>query len=175
MNTKNNKRRQLSRKRIQEALLFFLETKELHQVRVSEICGRAQINRTTFYANFSDIYDLADSIRTQLEKEVSSFFTSDVTNSFSTDIFLKLFQHIAENQLFYKLYFKLGYDNSTTFSFLDNSTLPEGIDEMHLDYHVEFFKSGLNALIKKWLLEGCRNSPLEMCDILLKEYKGRFA
>lgn len=174
MNIKNNKRRQNSRRKIQEALLSFLETKELHQIRVSQICEKANINRTTFYANFTDIYDLADSIRTELEIEVSEFFTSDSQNKFSADVFLRLFRHISENQLFYKLYFKLGYDSCTTFNFLKTCALPEEIESRHLDYHVEFFRSGLNSLVKKWLYEGCKESAEEMCSILLSEYKGRF-
>lgn len=175
MNTKNNKRRLNSRKRIQEAFLSFLESKELHQIKVSEICQSAEINRTTFYANFNDIYDLADSIRKQLEIEVGSFFIPDSVKSFSADDFLQLFRHISENQLFYRIYFKLGYDSKSSFNFFDRYRLPEEITTQHLDYHLEFFKSGLNTIVKKWLSENCSKSPEEMCDILLAEYKGRFS
>ncbi|MBQ7999992.1 MAG: TetR/AcrR family transcriptional regulator [Ruminococcus sp.] len=175
MNVKNNKRRQNSRRKIQEALLFFLESKELHQVRVSEICERAKINRTTFYANFNDIYDLADSIRKQLEQEVDSFFSLQPDKILMPDDFLRLFQHISENRLFYRIYFKLGYDSSDNLGFLGSCRLPEEITVQHLDYHAEFFKSGLNTIVKKWLSENCCKTPQEMCSILLAEYKGRFS
>ena len=44
-----------------------IQTKELNEISVSDICKRAGLNRTTFYANYSDIYGLADTIRERLE------------------------------------------------------------------------------------------------------------
>ena len=41
----------------------------------------------------------------------------------------------------------------------------------HISYHIEFFMAGLNAIIKKWLYHGCKESPEEMNQILIDEYK----
>lgn len=41
------------------------------------------------------------------------------------------------------------------------------------EYHIEFFKTGLNAIIKKWLNNGCAESPEEIEEILKSEYKNR--
>ena len=41
----------------------------------------------------------------------------------------------------------------------------------HLEYHVTFFKQGLNAIIKRWLYYGCQESPEEINSILEEEYK----
>lgn len=40
-----------------------------------------------------------------------------------------------------------------------------------MEYHVEFFKSGLTAIIKKCLYNGCKESPEEMIQILKDEHK----
>ncbi len=40
-----------------------------------------------------------------------------------------------------------------------------------MDYHVEFHKAGLNAIIKKWLNGGCVETPEEMEGILKSEYR----
>ena len=40
-----------------------------------------------------------------------------------------------------------------------------------MDYHIEFFKAGITAIIKKWLNSGCVESPEEINDILISEYK----
>ena len=42
-----------------------------------------------------------------------------------------------------------------------------------IDYHMEFFKSGLTKMIKLWLQNGCRETPEEMFEILKSEYRGR--
>ena len=42
-----------------------------------------------------------------------------------------------------------------------------------IDYHMEFFKAGLNAIIKKWLNNGCKESPKEIESILKSEYSNK--
>ena len=63
MNTPNNKRKKESIRRIEKVFIDLLQTKKLNEIRVSDICKEAKINRTTFYANYTDIYGLADTIR----------------------------------------------------------------------------------------------------------------
>ena len=67
MNTKNNRRKRASMQKIEQVLVELLQTKELNQISVSDICKRAGLNRSTFYANYVDIYGLADAIREKLE------------------------------------------------------------------------------------------------------------
>jgi hypothetical protein len=43
----------------------------------------------------------------------------------------------------------------------------------NLNYHIEFFRNGLNAIIKLWLAGGCKESPEEMAEVLKMEYRGR--
>lgn len=43
-------------------------------------------------------------------------------------------------------------------------------DMRYVDYHIEFFKNGLNAVLKKWLNNDCRESPEEIADIIKSEY-----
>ncbi|WP_343246888.1 TetR-like C-terminal domain-containing protein [Diplocloster hominis] len=46
-------------------------------------------------------------------------------------------------------------------------------DNQHIEYHVEFFRNGLNAIVKMWLAGGCKESPEEMEKIIRSEYQGR--
>ena len=68
MNTKNNKRRRDSIEKIQRAFVNMLQEKEISRISVTDICKETGLNRSTFYANFLDVYDLADKIRENLEK-----------------------------------------------------------------------------------------------------------
>lgn len=43
----------------------------------------------------------------------------------------------------------------------------------NMEYHIEFFKAGMSAIIKKWLLNNYKESPEEMIEILDSEYKGK--
>ena len=110
MNTKNNRRKRDSVQKMEQVLIELLQTKELHQISVSDLCKRAGLNRSTFYANYVDIYELADRLREKLEDEVAALYQNEVKQGFNSNDYLKLFRHIAQNQIFYRTYFKLGYD-----------------------------------------------------------------
>lgn len=69
MNTSNNKRKRVSQEKIEKIFLQMIQTKEISEIRISEICKQAKINRTTFYANYIDIYDLADKVRERMMYE----------------------------------------------------------------------------------------------------------
>ena len=55
MNTKNNRRRRESVKQIESAFIELLQTKELNEITVCEICKQSKLNRSTFYDNYTDI------------------------------------------------------------------------------------------------------------------------
>ncbi len=175
MNTKNNRRRRASMEKIEKVFMELLQSKELNQITVSDICKRAGLNRSTFYANYADIYALADKIREWLEGEVRRLYEGENMSMENDSNFLKLFCHIKENQLFYKTYFKLGYDSGHQVDFYDFDKAGKYFDNKYSEYHIEFFKCGFNAIVKMWLSGGCKETPEEMTEILIREYRDRIA
>lgn len=172
MNTKNNRRRKQSQEKIERAFIELLQTRSLGEISVSELIKTTGLNRSTFYANYIDIYDLADKTRGILESEFTSLFADyDYFNDRSGA--LKMFQHIRENQLFYNTYFKLCYDDRHLITTYDPRRAEQEHMESNLRYHIEFFRNGLNAIIKLWLANGCRETPEEMAEVLKLEYRGR--
>lgn len=47
------------------------------------------------------------------------------------------------------------------------------LNSQYIDYHIEFFKAGLNAIVRKWLENGCKENPEEINQILKDEYKNK--
>ena len=169
MNVSNNKRRRASREKMERVFIEELQTRQIAEISVSDICKKTGLNRSTFYANYQDIYDLADKIREKLEEEVAALYGSDIYNNCGND-YLRLFRHIKDNQIFYKTYFALGYDRRP----VDLGLLaPEKwvFPEEQLPYHIAFHQAGLNAVIKKWLASGCREEPEIMVKIIEDEYR----
>ncbi|MBQ7095423.1 MAG: TetR/AcrR family transcriptional regulator C-terminal domain-containing protein [Clostridia bacterium] len=172
MNTKNNKRRRESQEKIEKAFIMLLQEKELKEITVSDLIKKAELNRSTFYANFLDIYDLADKTREKLEHEFSDLFADyDYFNEESGALIM--FRHIKENPIFYKTYFKLCYEDQHLVSYYDPKRAEQELDNVAIKYHVEFFRNGLNAIIKMWLAGGCKESPEEMAAVIKSEYRGR--
>lgn len=173
MNTKNNKRRRESIAKIEKTFVEMLQTKELSEITVSDICKKCELNRSTFYANYLDVYDLADKIKTELEEQVMALYGPDASPDTIGHDYLRLFRHMQENQLFYKTYFKLGYDEHHPVKLYDMARASQAFDGRYIDYHITFFRSGFNAIVKMWLANGCLETPEEMEEIIRSEYRGR--
>lgn len=170
MNTANNKRRRESKKRIENALVKLLQQHELNQISVTEICKIAEVNRTTFYANYIDIFDLADAVQKSMEEDVLGLYHEEMAKGQGSNDFLKLFRHIKENPIFYKIYFKLNVGGKFRFAGYDMEQAMSRYGNQYIDYHIEFFGNGLNAVIKKWLENDCRETPEEIFSIIQTEY-----
>lgn len=168
MNVKNNKRRKESITKIEKSFVNMLQTKEINQISVTDICKDTGLNRSTFYANFIDIYDLADKLGQKLEQDFGAHFRNNEDRTALT-----MFRHIYENQLFYKTYFKLGYHETHNAYVFDIDRAQSDFGNKHIKYHIEFFRNGINAIIKMWLEGGCKETPEEMAEILKSEYTNR--
>ena len=82
MNTPNNARSILSKSKIKQAFVNLLESKNLSDITIGNICDKAGINRTTFYAHFSSLTDLFKALESELYSVSPSEFDgecSDVT------------------------------------------------------------------------------------------------
>jgi len=171
MNTVNNKRRRDSVDKIEKVFLELIQTKRIEQISVTDICKKANLNRTTFYSNYIDIYDLADKIRIKMINDFLDIYDEECNSKTHSYDFSKLFNHIKENQIFYKTYFKLGFDLMDDNFLLDRDDFINWYGTDYLgEYHVAFFKAGLNAIIKKWLENGC----IEECDVMVNVIKSEY-
>lgn len=173
MNKPNNKRRKISQEKIEKAFVNLVQEKEIKEISVTEICKIAKLNRSTFYANYLDIYDLADKVLEKIEDNVFSLYEFERETKNNSNDFLKLFRHIKDNQIFYKTYFKLNRDKHFIIKEYDTNLSKIMYDDKYIDYHMEFFRAGLNAIVKKWLYSDCKESPEEINKILKDEYKNK--
>ena len=175
VNKANNARNQKSKDAIRKAYLnLVISRDDISSITVSDVCKKAGINRTTFYAHYMDMDDLVDSIYEWMMSEFLNVFNDEVESKHHSFNFLKLFRNIKENQIFYRLYFKLGFDFKEIFLKNGESFDIEGSyfkDISHIDYHIEFFSSGITAIIQKWLARGCEESPETIAQILVDEYQ----
>lgn len=145
MNTKNNKRHQETAESINKAFVSLLQDKELREITVTDICKLADIDRSTFYAHYEDVSDLANTYAAQIEKKVAD-------QPHIEDDFSWLFEYIKENPETFKIYFKLGVCQATA------------------DYKSIFFRNGVYSVIKMWFEDGCVDSPEQMATIVKREY-----
>ena len=149
MNIKNNQRHKETINGIDAAFVSLLNEKELKDISVSELCERAEINRSTFYDNYTDIFALANAYAERIEKSVAEQPHTDGE-------FAWIFEHIRANADVFTIYFKLGMSKKSA------------------DYKELFFRNGVYAVAKMWFEGGCVESPEQMGEIIKREYKKAF-
>ena len=172
MNTPNNKRKRDSQEKIEKTFLQLIQKKNITEISVSTICEMAKLNRSTFYANYIDVYDLVDKVKNRMAEEFAEFQISN-NSAQNPSGYLNMFKHIKENQIFYKTYFKLEDISISPITQYNTEMAKIFYNNEYIDYHIEFFRAGLNAIIKKWLNNNCKETPEEMVKIITSEYKNK--
>ena len=88
-----------------DALINLLKEKTFEEIKVSDICQKALVNRSTFYAHFNDKYELfmslINSLKESLQKELKSIEETNLK-----DYYLKMIEvflnHIEGKEQIYK-------------------------------------------------------------------------
>ncbi len=62
----------ITKKMIEDALVKLLKTNNLDEITVKELCFEAKVNRSTFYNNFYDIYDVYDTISEEISNQIEN-------------------------------------------------------------------------------------------------------
>lgn len=93
-------------KALYEALIYLLKEKEYEEIKVSDLCQKALINRSTFYAHFNDKYDLLDSFLKDLKQSLIEELEENKKIGNIREYYLELIKvfinHIDNNKDTYK-------------------------------------------------------------------------
>ena len=82
-----------TRQSIINAFIELRSHKELERITIKELCEKAQINKSTFYAHYQDIYHLSDTLETEVVVSIMENLTHpervlDDTAFFSRELFM---------------------------------------------------------------------------------------
>ena len=79
---KTDARVRYTRRVIKESLLRLLEDRPVNRITVKEVCEAAQINRATFYAHFTDCFDVLN----QMENDLLADFERSLSFASVVDV-----------------------------------------------------------------------------------------
>jgi len=168
---KEDRRIRKTKRALREGLAELLTEKSIQSITVRELTDKADIHRSTFYANFTDIYDLYSSIENAVLQEVREVFSENYTVD-SKVFFEILFKYISENRQVCRMF--LGKNVSPTFYSRLTDLLKEAYlicwrkeygftgKAEELEWYVHFYLSGSLAVVGKWADEGFNFSPEEL-------------
>ena len=171
---KQNRKTQYTQMVLRDALMELMEQKPISQITVKELCAKADINRTTFYAHYSDPNDLLHTIEADVLLSVSKAVSSlhcPIDNSSILQVFQELLQYIADNNkhiqillsergdvYFPKELFTMIYEKCELMALAPPSSTKE--------FYFIFVLNGSIGLIQHWLKSGLTKSTKEMAEII---------
>lgn len=112
-----------TKKSIYEGLLQLMKDKSFEEIKVSEICQAAIVNRSTFYDHFNDKYELLATLIQDLEEELVEKLNEKRTFSTIKEYYMSmietLFQHISKNISIYSSIIKTNNNGIASDMFRD--------------------------------------------------------
>lgn len=164
---------------LKESFINLLEKKDISQISIKEICEDADINRATFYAHYSDQYDLLRKIENELLDNINAHLAGFGQESNDVNAVLlaeKIFEYIKENARLCKLLLSesgdfgfqkqimmLVYDMIIT-QLTDNNR----ITKEDAEYVYSFTITGCVGIVQKWLDDDMKKPPRFMGEMVVK-------
>lgn len=165
MNTTGNTLYNTTEGKIQDAFIELLQAKKIEQISIKEICSRAEVNRSTFYYHFLDIYDLLDKTFAKKNNEMMKELQAKQENQpFSEQSFRDFFEFIKQHRELYfftnnmRASFPLQEENQMINELFRSRNNYSQSNEFDLEYEVTFFQAGFTFILRKWLQSGCQDS-----------------
>ena len=166
----DNRRVRMTKKLIKDAYLELLETNPSEKISVTDICRKADVNRSTFYMYYEDPITLRQDIENDLMEQIPSEITSDEQ---FVAILESFFTYIKDNDRMFRIL--ILQSDKRAF----NRRL---IDAVLRKYHVEsqssnprlakyeyvFIVSGVIGLLGAWIEGNYPISARKFSEMVLK-------
>ncbi len=177
MNTKNNRRFQETELAMETVLLKLMEHHSFEDITVRMICEKADVNRSTFYAHFQDIYDMLEKMEHHLhEKLMLEFQKMDHSRRqlFTSESFHYFLEHIKTHQSFYQVLLKTrtqfpiqeGYDQMFNIVVKPQCQKAGILSEEDMQYILIAFQAAFTNILRHWVDTGCHKSSDELAVIV---------
>lgn len=160
--------KELAKNRIKKNFISLLQLNELRSIKVTQLCKQSKVNRSTFYANYIDIYDLSDKLSAEIEDKYLYMLNLDTKGKKLEQGFSNLFTDVKNNPSIYTAYFKINPDKALIFK---ERSLEELANKSYLlAYNSIFYRTGITATIKLWLKNDCYEPVEDMVSLIMKKY-----
>jgi len=162
---------------LRNSLLQLLKVKQISTITVKEICELADINRSTFYAHYSDQFELLAQIEEELIEDMSMYLSS--YNLEVEDEVLqkteKLIEYFATKEEECRILLNNNGDSSfqKKVMVVAQNFIMKNWQEIHYldkeisEYVSSFIVSGSIQIMKTWLMNGMDKSPKEIAEIII--------
>lgn len=163
---------------LKEALISQLKAKAIGKITIKELCEQADINRSTFYAHFNDVYDLLNQIESELVHDMNQALTSHYPLQIEEvfEMLIKLLDYIKDNKnICLTLLNERDHDGfygkiqSMAHDFIVRGFLEVNRIEGELAIYLSTYTiSGCIHLIESWLKDTANLSSADIATIIMR-------
>ena len=87
MEKKTDRRVRKTKAQLRAGLAKLMQTKSIKEITVKELVDEVDINRSTFYLHYTDIYQMLESIEDELEGEINQIVNNHPVDSYYKESF----------------------------------------------------------------------------------------
>lgn len=179
---KLDRRIRKTRAMLRDGLASLLEEKNIRDIKVKELVEKVDINRSTFYLHYTDIYDMLEKIEEELVDDIKQAFEEHPLGpKENTPLFIKdIFDILSENRKICKalvgphgdMAFVVRIENIIGTHAIDGiAPRLKDTSQAELAYIYAYCLNGCVGIIKNWLLSDAPETPQEMSDIMFRMVK----
>lgn len=160
---------------IRDSFVKILKQKPITKITIKEICDDADVNRATFYAHYSDQYDLLHQIEKELTDGVSHYLSSYSfadASEVPVEMLEKILEYIKDNAELFDLLLNsngdIQFQQEVTKIIGRQYFSSMSTDKDISEYMFLFFANGSIGVVLKWLKDGMKKPAREMAELILK-------
>lgn len=176
-----DRRSRRTRSMLQNALLQLLESKPLNKITVTELTALADVNRATFYAHYTDIYEMFDELKLELIGSIKAIIARHGDEIASDDfgpLIREIFQFSDTHAHMFSL--MVGSQGDATYADIIASIdeyctrtidpvsiagptpdMDRATAELVRSYQFSYIAGGIVSVLRAWFVNG-REEPIEL-------------
>lgn len=165
-----------TKSRLKQSLNKLMEQKSMMEISVQELTEMADINRSTFYLHYKDIYDIIETTENEILEDLNKILDSkfDEENATPLPVLEEIFKLLMDNSRMCMSL--LGPNGDVAFTnklvalirercLQDFMSYYGQINAKNFEYYYSFIVSGCVGMSKKWMANGMIETPEQMAAL----------
>ena len=177
MNTKNNQRTRLSKMLLKNALMDALKEKgSVNKISVRDLCERAELNRSTFYAHYNEPKDLLEELEEEILQSTKEHLEKiGAENDLGAHKYISSFlKYIKDNDKQFRTLlidvanqnFRSRFMQQTIVQFIKNLDIT--FDEEIEQYIYSYILNGSTGVLIQWIRSDYSADENTICNLLFE-------
>ena len=168
------RRTRMTKLLMKDALLELMEEKPVSKISISSICEAADINRSTFYAHYMDIYALLEDVENDVLNQIPNLASEDdiKNNTEFKKLNVEFFEYVKQNARTFNVLLvnsnEGGFQNLLINRIMEKYYRPNSdVSDIVNKYYYFYIINGSIGMLKEWIRDGFQLNSHDFANIIL--------